>query len=47
MHPNDTLGILAGLSLIPVSALAFREKASVREILGAVLAVAGVALLAW
>ena len=43
----STLMSLVPLLLIPVSALAFREKVSIREVMGAVLAVAGVALLAW
>ena len=42
-----TLMSLVPVLLIPVSALAFKEKAGVREIVGAILAVGGVALLAW
>ena len=43
----STLMSLVPVLLIPVSALAFKEKAGGREILGAFLAVGGVALLAW
>ena len=43
----STLMSLVPVLLIPVSALVFKEKAGIREIAGAILAVAGVALLAW
>jgi len=43
----STLMSLVPVLLIPVSALAFKEKAGIREIIGAILAVAGIALLAW